>query len=268
MLPSRAIDNLALFSLALVSSPVVAYLRHFPVSRGKWRLLNATSRFLVTDIGDDVWARVHGPELQGLIYGIKEQKETAAFLSLVRSGMTVLDIGANIGLYSLLSAKRLDGSGVVHAFEPTPFVAKRLRDNVRLNHFQNVIVNQIALSDQAGTAKFYVHEEADCNSLGVVSSNSIEVQTMSLDEYVGSAAIQRVDLIKIDVEGAEVKVLRGAHVLLSRADAPVMMLEFNPPLLAAMGTNDDELAALLSSYGYKLQLIAQHEGYRNVIATK
>ena len=268
MPPSGAIDNLTRFWLALISRPVVAYLRHFPVSRGKWRLLNAASRFLVADIGDDVWARVHGPELQWLVYGAKEQKETEAFLSLVRSGMTVLDIGANIGLYSLLSAKRLDGSGVVHAFEPTPFVARRLRDNVRLNRFQNVIVNQIALSDRAGTAEFYVHEEADCSSLGAVSSNRIEVQTMSLDEYLRRAAIERVDLIKIDVEGAEVKVLRGAQVLLSRPDAPAMMLEFNPPLLALMGTSDEELAALLSSYGYKLQTVAQHEGYRNVIATK
>lgn len=222
----------------------------------------------MADIGDDVWARVHGPELKGLVYGMKEQKETEVFLSRVHSGMTLLDIGANIGLYSLLSAKRLGGSGFVHAFEPTPFVANRLRDNVRLNHFHNVIVNQIALSDQAGTVKFYVHEEADCSSLAAVSSNSIEVQTMSLDEYLRRAAIQRVDLIKIDVEGAEVKVLRGAQALLSRPDAPTIMLEFNPPLLTLMGTSDDELAALLSSYGYKLQVIAQHEGYRNVIATK
>ncbi len=91
---------------------------------------------------------------------------------------------------------------------------------------------------------------------------------MSLDEYLRRAAIERVDVIKIDVEGAEVKVLRGAQVLLSRPDAPAMMLEFNPPLLKLMGTSGEELSALLSSYGYKLQVVAQHEGYQNVIATK
>jgi len=251
-----------------LSPPVIAYLRYCPITRGKWRILQAASRFLIADLGEGVQIRVHGPELKWLVYGIKEREETGAFLSLVREGMTVLDIGANIGIYSLLSAKRLGGTGAVHAFEPTPFVADRLRDNIRLNDFQNVRVNQMALSDRAGTARFYLHEEADCSSLGAVSSNSIEVDTMSLDEYVRRAGLDRVHLIKIDVEGGEFRVLLGARALLSRPNAPAIMLEFNPPLLALMGSSEDELAALLLSYGYKLQMISGHEGYRNVIATK
>ena len=255
-------------STNVVNVFVLAYLRRFPLERGKWRLLKAAARFLVADIGKDVFARVHGPELKSLVFGSGEQKEIERFLSLVCSGMVVFDVGANIGIYSLLSARSVGSAGCIHAFEPTPFVANRLRDNVRLNKFQNIIVNQVALSDQVGATEFYVHEEDDRSSLGAVSTKTITVQTITLDEYVQRARIPHIDLMKIDVEGAEVKVLRGAQALLSRRDAPAMMLEFNPSALALMGTSDNELAALLSGYGYKLEVIAQHDGYQNVIAIK
>ena len=205
---------------------------------------------------------------KAILYGWNEREEAARFLSLAKAGMTVFDVGANVGFYSLLLAARVGPTGSVHSFEPTPRVAGALRTNVQLNDFAQVKVNQIAMSDSCGTTAFYVHDDDVLSSFGGVSQTAIDVATLTIDAYLEQNGIRHVDLIKIDVEGAEVRVLRGASRLLSAPDAPIIMIEVSPQALARIGDTADLLINLLHAYGYHLTTLAEHDGYRNVLACK
>lgn len=253
----------------LASKVVVAYIRRMPLDRGKWRLLQAAARFLVVEIEAGVSVRIAHPEdslESAAVRGWKEHKEAEAFLSLALPGMTIFDVGANLGIYTLMAAKRVGARGVVHAFEPTPRIVKKLQDNIRLNHFSNVIVNQVAVSNTRGTAQFFIHDEDDRSSLAPISGTAISVPLITLDDYVAQQGISHLDLMKLDVEGAEVQVLNGSKRLLSGPRAPTILLEINPTALMQMGSSDVALESLLHDCGYELTTVAQHATYRNVLA--
>src|SRR5664279_4647411 len=100
--------------LRVASKAVVKYLREAPLSRGKWRLLHASAKFLVVELEPDVLVRIANPQdsmESAIVYGWKELGDAEPFLSLARPGMTAFDIGANLGVYSLLLARRVGPSG-------------------------------------------------------------------------------------------------------------------------------------------------------------
>ena len=137
------------------------------------------------EIEPGVSLRISDLEDSFVAYGWNELNEAAQLLSLLKPGMTFFDVGANIGIYSLLAANRMGMTGAIHAFEPTPRTATRLATNVSLNGFQNIIkINQVALSDSRGIARLYISDEQVLNSLATVSGQSISVPTKTLDEYV------------------------------------------------------------------------------------
>jgi FkbM family methyltransferase len=206
---------------------------------------------------------------KALVYGWKEKNEAARFLSLIRPGMTVFDVGSNLGAYSMLAARRVGPNGRVHAFEPTPRVAAKIERNAQLNGFGNIIINQVALSSDLGMVTFYTHEEDDRNSMGAVSETKISVSATTLDLYVQNAAVGKVHAMKIDVEGAEVHVLRGGEKLLAGEAAPdVILLEVSPEALSLLGSTPADLNGILRGHGYDLETLAEHEGYQNVLARK
>jgi FkbM family methyltransferase len=254
-----------------VSKLIISYVRHSPVERGKWRLLRFASGVLLVEIEPGVVVRVAHPEDSmeySVVFGWKEYREHVMFLSFARLGMTVFDVGANLGVYSLLAAKRVGKEGRVHAFEPTPRTVQKLRANATLNRFSNIISNQLALSDASGEQSFYLSAEDDQNSLAAVSDTFIRVPTIALDDYIEKNRVLRVDLLKIDVEGAEMNVFKGAQRLLSRPDAPMILLEVNPSALERMGASREDVAALLQQNGYRLRTLADHGSYQNVLASK
>jgi FkbM family methyltransferase len=261
----------------MFSRILVAYLRHMPLERGKWRLLHATAGFLVVQVEPGLWMRITDPDdymEKRAVYGqfeqegLFEREEVEQFLSLAKPGMTFFDVGANIGWYSLLAANRVGPNGRVHAFEPTPKLVCKLKTQLELNAFRNVTVNELAVSDHRGTARFFLHETDFLSSFAAVSDRAVTVPTVTLDEYIDANRINRVDLMKIDVEGAEALVLAGAEKLLSGGHAPVIMMEVNPPLLEMMGTTSENILVTLQRHGYEVSTLAEHEGYRNVLARK
>src|ERR1051326_233068 len=256
----------------LASRIVVSYIHRFPQKRGTWRLLQLARSFLIVETERGRLIRVNRPPMaleSAVVSGQWiEEEEAARFLDLIRPGMTVFDIGANLGLYSLMAGKRVGPSGSVHAFEPTPQLVRKLRDNAKLNGFANITVNQLAISDECGTVDFYLSDEDDCSSLARISHSAIPVNALTLDDYMTEQGIDRVDLMKVDVEGAEVKVFSGGRKLFGRSDAPTILLEINPPSLETMGTSEQELTFLLCGYGYALTTVTEHGLYRNVLATK
>jgi FkbM family methyltransferase len=257
----------------LASSLVCGYLRRCPIEKGKWRLLQWASSFLVAEPEAGAFIRVadldNPIELALARRGLVEPEDVGFFLSLLEPGLTVFDVGANVGMYAVLAARRVGAAGRVHAFEPTPHVAGRLRRNVTLNGLDNVVVTEAAVSDRAGVATFYVQQASDRSSLGG-DGTPVPVQTITLDDYVPAQGLSKVDVMKMDVEGAETLALRGGRRLLAGEDAPVLMLEFNAEALAAMGSSEAELRGLLEGHGYRCQpLHVYGEGaYSNVLALK
>jgi FkbM family methyltransferase len=172
---------------------------------------------------------------------------------LVRPGQVVLDIGANIGYFSLLFAKWVGAAGAVHAFEPFPETVLRLKRNLELNACLNSIVriHELAISDAVGSLSMAVPDQGNsgCNYLRTDGSRTIEVTT--LDAFVQQERLSRVDLIKIDIEGSEVALLEGARETIERF-RPVFMIEVNPSALQRFSKTSADLIGLLGKHRYRM----------------
>lgn len=164
-----------------------------------------------------------GSLIDDAIYeGQFERMETDIFRRLLRVGDTVADVGANIGLYSLIAAKAVGAPGHVISFEPVPVLRTRLADNVRRNGFTNVTVVPNAVADKLGKAKLSGLEPGNhgLGSLGREGrGQSIEVAVTTLDHWLTENNSARINVLKIDVEGFEAEVLSG----LSQLPAAVML---------------------------------------------
>lgn len=184
-----------------------------------------------------------------------EQGEQNFLLQFLKSGMTVLDIGAHHGLYTLLASNRVGPHGRVFAFEPSPRELRRLRWNLLLNRCRNVSVVPFALGCSEGTAEFFVclGQETGCNSLRppVVNEpvSKVEVMTTTLDHYLERVGIDKVDFVKMDVEGAELDVLKGASRLLNNSK-PLILCELADVRTEPWGYSSVEIYDLLKSCGY------------------
>lgn len=174
--------------------------------------------------------------------------------SLIRPGDTLIDVGANTGLWALGAAVRVGPAGAVHAFEPVPDNFVRLTRNLTLNGFANVVCRQLALADKCGHTVFYA-ATADNSGIGSLEKRGeadrpIEIEMTTVDDYCAGQAISRVDLMKVDVEGAELLVFRGAERLLSSTEAPIIMFETDEALTARFGSSSTLIKKLLQQYGY------------------
>lgn len=174
------------------------------------------------------WPDVMG---QNFRRGGYEEQEQLFIERFLKPDMIVLDVGAHVGFYTLLASRQVRDRGFVVAFEPSLRERRRLRWNLAMNRCRNVRVESLALGDYNGQADFYVvlGKETGCNSIRPPSINDpirrITVPVMTLDNYLSQSQIRAVDLIKLDVEGAELAVLKGASGLLAKQPRPVFMCE-------------------------------------------
>ncbi|HXG59056.1 MAG TPA: FkbM family methyltransferase [Thermoanaerobaculia bacterium] len=182
----------------------------------------------------------------GCWLGTYERDSQAVFARLVSRGDVVLDIGANVGFFTILASRLVGREGTVCAFEPLPRNVELLKEHVRLNAASNVRVFAVAVASTIGRASF---EVAGSPSMGrLAETGSIEVETASLDSFWRSGALSLPTFMKIDVEGAEYEVLTGARELLDAARPAI--------LLAAHGyVQHDACVALLKDAGYDIQTI-------------
>jgi FkbM family methyltransferase len=148
-----------------------------------------------------------------------ERRELALMLRMLRPDHVMFDLGAHVGYYALHAASVVRD---VHAFEPLPTNAVRLQRNVHLNGFTNVTVNEAAVGERAGRARFGAVTTAGESGWGSLTApaddqtHDITVDVVALDEYVKERSIERIDLIKMDVQGAEADALRGAKDSIAR----------------------------------------------------
>jgi FkbM family methyltransferase len=265
----------------LASSLVRGYIRHFPLERTKWRLMQMAKSFLVAELQPGVFIRLADVtviENEILRQGVFERETVDLFSALLGPGMTVLDVGANIGQYTLIGAHRVGREGHVHAFEPTPRIAADLRANVALNLLENVTVNEVAIADAQGETLLFCTDPGSPGTNTIMNPvehacGSVKVPTVTLDQYLVERGISSVDVMKLDIEGAELLALRGARDLLCADRAPVIVLEVNPRTLSLSGGGADQLLGLLDEYGYSYYSIATygartHDPWENGFAAK
>lgn len=188
--------------------------------------------------------------------GVREKVRQCA-----RPGATVLDIGANIGYYTVQAATLVGPHGRVVAFEPQPSVRQELAANVALNRLSNVTIMPYALSDRAETVRFCV-PTAGHESMGSLHSNprfkvgcEIEVETRCLDDILESWDCPLVDLVKLDAEGAELPIVRGASRLFSGPNKPYAVFEAVEENCAPFGYRVFDLLKAFWDFGYKLTQI-------------
>ena len=193
------------------------------------------------------------------IYAFREyyDPELAYLEKILSPGKVFIDVGANFGVYTLVASKLVGPAGKVISVEPTAQSFAILGKNVALNGSTNVRAFQLALTQAKGRAWLYHGWDPVGNSLGmdpVYGHEGEEVQTESLDDLLEENGINRVDVIKVDVEGAEELVLRGATRTLT-ANWPVVIFEFNPGCAANLGLSPYGARDLLESLGYEFVVL-------------
>jgi len=192
-----------------------------------------------------------------LIDGVYEQP-TAKFLSArLRSGSTFVDIGANIGSLCVAVAKRVGRHGQVLAIEPSPLVFRYLQHNARLNGLSNIRLKECAVSDRESEKTPFYEAPIEKFGMGALAAQfqgqAISVQTRTLDSLLQEEHITHVDVLKVDVEGSEAAVFRGAKGLLTGPNPPLVLFEFCD--WAEARTFPGHVGAaqmVLRDYGYKL----------------
>jgi FkbM family methyltransferase len=191
-----------------------------------------------------------------LVHGCYEP-ETFEFLrSHLRPGMVFFDVGAHVGQYTLLASEGVGAQGSVHAFEPHPVTFAALRRNVERIRAANVTLNDAAVTDRSGTRRLHLGPSGNPGGSSlfadvVAAAGSIEVRTVTLDDYARGSRLPRVDVMKLDIEGGELTALLGAvDVLRGNPDA-VLIIEFNEAVRRAGQTLED-LEGLLTSLGLQL----------------
>jgi FkbM family methyltransferase len=186
--------------------------------------------------------------------GLWEPKTTRFISERIKPGMTVLDIGADIGYYTLLFARLVGAKGRVFSFEPIPKANWYLNKNIEINRLDNVKTCAFALFDQAGTVCLedpFNKSKIDV-SKQIISGNDIQVEAKVFDGLKSKEMIDGVDLVKMDVEGAELNVLRGMRHTLDTYH-PKILIEVHPILLESFGFLPTHLMEFLITFGYEIE---------------
>lgn len=194
--------------------------------------------------------------------GAYEPETRALFRSLVTEGSVVVDVGAHIGYFSALAGSLAGETGAVHAFEPDPGCFAALASNA--SHWRGIVPWNLAVSDGSGSATLFRSArrgESGWASLldGGGAGEEVVVPTVALDEWARSEKIARIDLVKIDAEGAELRILRGAERILAE-HRPAVLLEANEVCLARDGRGASDLIDRLRSHGYRVWSIDSRRG--------
>jgi FkbM family methyltransferase len=193
-------------------------------------------------------------------FGQFENETARALAGIVQPGAIVLDIGANIGTHTLPLARLVGPNGKVYAFEPTQYAFDKLKKNLALNPelVNRVVAEQIRLTKSGADDPGEIYsswkviglESRHQKHLGIPQSTE-GARTASLDEYFENAGIQKLDFIKLDVNGFEVEVIKGGINTL-RHFRPRICMELSPYLLEERATSAEELLSELRECGYQL----------------
>lgn len=205
--------------------------------------------------------KMHIPasNMEFFVFQEYEQETAQEFLTVLQEGDVVVDVGAHVGFYTLLGASRIGERGHVYAFEPAPGNFEILNRNISINNLKNITTIKKAVTDKSSVAQLYLYDSVG-NSLftssTVPDSKTIRVETTSLDCFFqqNEAAVPRIRVIKIDVEGAEIAVLEGMRAIIEKAQSLSVICEVNLGALRRAGKETKELLALLQELNFRIRL--------------
>jgi FkbM family methyltransferase len=195
-----------------------------------------------------------------------ERAEQIFYLNYLHEGMMVFDVGANIGELALLFSRFVGASGCVHGFEASSDTFSRLSLLVGAAGRQNIVLNHLALSDHEGAVRLHVYDGpySSWNSqalrplenygIDVKPVTSEEVEATTVDAYCKRNSVEMIDLLKVDVEGAEFQVLLGATEMLRQKRVRCITFEFGQTTFD-MGNNPADIEEYLRDHGYKIRNI-------------
>lgn len=249
-----------------------------------WNRLFDENNFFEFNLDNNVIIKLYKDSvLSRLIYDGFEKEETDYLTSILSEGDTFIDVGANIGLFSLIASKIVGNNGLVICFEPSPITFNRLVENVKLNNLKNIDLRNIGLSNVKDELTFYMSDNGydAWNSFAPSEDNklenSIQVLVSTLDAELQNVEKSKIKLIKIDVEGWEKFVLKGGSEFFANY-SPIVMVEFTEENTFNAGYAVHELYDIMKDLGYewytinKGELILEtkrlHYPYNNLIAIK
>lgn len=253
---------LTAFQRTLLSA-VSWYSNYVPLERGKSplqqlaiRALGPTELTAISEDGDRFLLRFPEDHNWEDLYfrGVFETGTSRLFKQILRPDDVVFDIGANLGWYTVLFARFLT-RGLCHAFEPQPIMFERLQQNCELNRLgANLTLNPVALGQKEGTAELFSFRnlgagQASLSSLGREDYSVVSVPLTTLDRYLDTTGISKVDVIKMDVEGAEMSVFKGAQSIFRLRHPPIWLLEMNRETASNFGYAPEDLLGFLERHG-------------------
>jgi FkbM family methyltransferase len=219
---------------------------------------NGIPVFLVPQgaIAGDIWAGIGG-----------EKQEVSFILSLLDPGMIFFDVGTNAGLFAISAAKKIGGKGVF-AFEARSSTCQLLKRNLLLNRLADVNVEQIALGDSVGEGVLQINARGkdglNTSGQAIHTDNQVggleDARITTVDVFMKNHNVPRVDIMKVDLQGAELMLFRGARELLERADAPLILYEGFGFLTRGFGYHPVEILWFLESCGYTLFVLNSETG--------
>ncbi len=240
-----------------------------PLRLERLRFVQFCNNLLVSSLKSD-YVEVQGHKmildsrdsLRLSINGVYEPLETEILIKEIKEDYTVLDIGANIGYYTLIFAKCVGSKGKVYAFEPDPENFSILSKNVEINGYGNVVLENKALFSRTDKISLFLNEENKSDHRLYETDNNrecISIDAIKLDDYL-ERIDQRIDLIKIDIQGAEMAALQGMKEVLERNTHIKFITEFLPLALSKFGTTPDDYLATLSGWGFNFYNINEING--------
>ena len=199
--------------------------------------------------------------LQLSVNEIVEPVETQLFNDIIKNGEVLVDVGANIGYFTLLMAKLSGPTGKIFSFEPEDNNFELLDKNVKCNNYQNIVLEKKGVSDHNGTNKFFLStKNTGMHSLQKIrdGSKEIKIDVIKLDDYFSTLdLVEKISLIKIDVEGAEFQVLNGMKTILKNENLR-LLIEFIPEHLEKHGTNPSDVLKILDDNNFELYQINEN----------
>jgi len=261
-----------------LESLLILYARRFPIRRGKLRVIDSLWRAAVGDQSTLRLANLaHGGlkmrcDLMEMLqrqfyffgtYFIAED-HLKCWETTAKGVKLVLDVGANSGIYSL-AALAIQPDATVHAFEPTPEIAARLRETAKLNGLDRLYVHEVAVSSKNGAAilkrfrgDLGTNEGMNFISLDAADSDGESVRTVCLDQFCQDHSIDHVDLLKLDVQGHEHSALKGAEQLIRAGRVGMIFVELNWARSATATCAATESIRILEQAGYRFSRPVNH----------
>jgi len=192
---------------------------------------------------------------------IYEEDKTDFIKAHCKSGDTVIDIGAHMGIFSFFLAKQVGPTGKVYSFEPAPLTYSVLAQTIKYNKLEDIVhARQQAVSDGPGELSFYIYSNSTISNANSISAQNadakaqkVTVTSISLDELYKKENIQNLSLLKIDAEGAELEILKGGKALIT-AFHPYITLEVHPKSFTDARKTMTELYQTIIGYGYKVYM--------------